>query len=102
MYVTLVSVHVIPEHVAEFLDAIRANHEASIREPACVRFDVLRSPDDPTRFLLYEAFVDEAGSAAHKATPHYLEFRDTVADWMAEPRSGVRWDGLYPEVPVER
>jgi autoinducer 2-degrading protein len=101
VFVTLVSVHVVPGHVDDFVDAIRANHEASIREPACVRFDVLRSTDDPTRFLLYEAFVDEAGAAAHKASRHYAEFRDLVADWMAEPRTGVRWDGLYPEVPVE-
>lgn len=101
MFVTLVSVHVVPEHLDDFVDAIRANHEASIREPGCVRFDVLRSPDDPTRFLLYEAYVDEAGAAAHKETRHYLEFRDLVAPWMAEPRAGVRWDGIYPELPPE-
>ena len=102
MHVTLVSVHVVPDHVDDFLDAIRANHEASIREPGCARFDVLQSPDDPTRFLLYEAYLDAAAAAAHKETPHYGEFRDTVADWMAEPRHGVRWTGLYPEGPFER
>jgi len=101
MFVTLVSVHVVPERLDDFLDAIRANHEASMREPGCVRFDVLQSPDEPTRFLLYEAYVDEAGAAAHKETPHYLEFRDLVADWMAEARTGVRWTGLYPETPPE-
>ncbi len=101
MHVTLVSVHVKPDDLEQFLDEIRANHEASIREPACTRFDVLQSPDDPTRFLLYEAYVDAAGAAAHKETPHYLHFRDAVADWMAEPRTGVRWDGIYPELPTE-
>jgi autoinducer 2-degrading protein len=101
MYVTLVSVNVLPEHVEAFLDAIRVNHEGSIREPGCLRFDVLRSPDDPTRFLLYEAFVDEAAAAAHKETSHYLAFRDAAAPWMAEPRTGVRWDGLYPELPLD-
>jgi autoinducer 2-degrading protein len=99
VHVTLVSVHVVPDHVEDFMAAIRANHEASIREPGCLRFDVLRSPEDPTRFLLYEAYADEAAAAAHKDTPHYLEFRDLVAPWMADPRTGVRWDGLYPEVP---
>jgi autoinducer 2-degrading protein len=100
VHVTLVSVHVVPDHVDDFLDAIRANHEASIREPGCLRFDVLRSPEDPAHFLLYEAYADAASAAAHKDTPHYLEFRDLVAPWMAEPRVGVRWDGLYPEVPL--
>ncbi len=98
MHVTLVSVHVKPEHLDEYLDELRANHEASTREPGNLRFDVLRSPDDPTRFLLYEAYVDADAAAAHKETAHYLHFRDAVADWQVEPRVGVRWDGLYPEV----
>jgi autoinducer 2-degrading protein len=102
MIVTLVSVHVVPDHVDEFLDAIRANHEASIREPGCARFDVLQSPDDPTRFLLYEAYADETAVAAHKETAHYLDFRDTVAEWMVEPRQSVRWVGLYPKGPFDR
>ncbi len=100
MFVTLVHVHVKPEHAADFEDATRANHEASIREPGNVRFDVLRSVDDPTRYVLYEWFVDEAAAAAHKATPHYDAWRQTVSGWMAEPRQGVRYDGLLPETPA--
>ena len=99
MYVTLVHARVKPDHLEEFLDATRANHEASVREPGNLRFDVLRSVDDPLAFILYEAYVDEAAAGAHKETAHYLEWRDAVADWMAGPRRGVRYDGLYPEVP---
>ncbi len=98
MYVTLVHVHVQPEHVGEFVEAMRANHEGSIREPGNERFDVLQSADDPTRFVIYEAYIDEAAAKAHKDTPHYLEWRRTVEPWMAEPRQGVRYDGLLPEV----
>jgi autoinducer 2-degrading protein len=100
MHVTLVHIRVMPEHVDEFLDATRANHEASIHEQGNVRFDVLRSVDDPDAFVLYEAYVDDAAARAHKETPHYLEWRDAVAGWMAEPRRGVRFDGLLPEVPA--
>ena len=96
MFVTLVHVHVKPEHVADFIDSIRANHEASVREPDNLRFDVLQSAEDPTRFVLVEAYRDEAGAKAHKETPHYLAWRDLAADWMAEPRVGVRYDGLFP------
>jgi autoinducer 2-degrading protein len=100
MPVTLVHVHVKPEHLEAFVDATRANHEASIREPGNVRFDILRSADDPTRFVLYEWFVDEAAAAAHKTTPHYAAWRDTVTDWLVEPRHGDRYDGLFPEAPA--
>jgi dihydropyrimidinase len=60
MFVTLVHIHVKPDHVETFLDATRANHEASIREDGNLRFDVLRSVEDPNRFVLYEWYVDEA------------------------------------------
>ncbi len=96
MHVTLVYVHVKPEHVAAFISATRKNHEGALTEPGCLRFDVLQSPDDPTRFLLYEAYRDAAGAAAHKQTAHYLEWRDTVQSWMAEPRKGVNYNGLLP------
>ena len=98
-YVTLVNVVVKPDHLDEFAAATRANHEGSIREAGNLRFDVLQSADDPTRFLLYESYVDEAAARAHKETPHYLEWRTTVEGWLAEPRVGVRYHGLLPELP---
>lgn len=99
MHVTLVRVHVLPDFVDAFEDATRANHEASIREPGNVRFDVLRSVDDATRFILYEAYVDETAARAHKETRHYLEWRAAVEPWMAEPRTAVRYEGLLPALP---
>ncbi|HHH45787.1 MAG TPA: antibiotic biosynthesis monooxygenase [Thiotrichales bacterium] len=69
---------------------------ASVREPGNLRFDVLQSEEDPARFVLYEVYVDEAAAAAHKETDHYLRWREKVADWMAEPRRGVRYRGLLP------
>lgn len=97
MFVTLVHVHVKHEHVADFIAATRENHLQSVQEPGNRRFDVLQSADDPTRFVLYEAYASEADAAAHKQTAHYTQWRDAVADWMASPRQGVRYDGLLPE-----
>jgi autoinducer 2-degrading protein len=96
MFVTLVHVHVKPEHLAKFIEATRANHLASVREPGNLRFDILQSAEDPTRFVAYEAYRDEAAAKAHKETAHYAAWRDAVASWMAEPRLGVRYDGLLP------
>ena len=98
-FVTLVNILVKPEHLDEFAAATRANHEGSVREPGNLRFDVLQSADDPTRFLLYESYVNEAAALAHRETAHYLEWRTTVEGWLAEPRVGVRYRGLLPELP---
>ena len=94
MHVTIVHIHVKTEHLQEFIDVTRENHLASTKEPSNLRFDVLQSPEDPTRFVLYEAYAD--GAAAHKQTAHYLRWRDTVANWMAEPRQGAPYLGLFP------
>jgi (4S)-4-hydroxy-5-phosphonooxypentane-2,3-dione isomerase len=96
MHVTLVHVVVKPEAVDAFVAATRANHEASVREPGNRRFDVLQLPDEPTRFVFYEAYASAEDAAAHKQTPHYARWRDTVAPMMAEPRRGVPMLGLYP------
>jgi (4S)-4-hydroxy-5-phosphonooxypentane-2,3-dione isomerase len=96
MVVTCVHVSVKPERVDAFIDATRINHESSIREPENMRFDVLQDPDDPGRFILYEAFATGAGAAAHRQTPHYLTWRETVAPWMAEPRRGVPYTVIAP------
>ncbi len=100
MFVTLVHIHVKPDHIEEFVDATRANHEASTREPGNLRFDVLRSVEDPNRFVLYEWFVDEEAAKAHRTTAHYDAWREAVADWLVEPRYGVRYVGLFPETPA--
>jgi autoinducer 2-degrading protein len=97
MHVTLVQVQVRPEHVRDFIAASRANHHASVHEPGNRRFDVLQLADDPTRFILYEAYADANAAAAHKQTAHYASWRDAVAGWMAAPRVGVQYKGLFPE-----
>ncbi|MGD2117553.1 MAG: antibiotic biosynthesis monooxygenase [Chromatiales bacterium] len=96
MYVTLVHVSVKPEHINAFIEATRLNHEASVQEAGNRRFDVLQSTDDPASFVLYEAYASQQDAAAHKQTAHYLQWRDTVADWMAQPRQGVQYNGLFP------
>jgi autoinducer 2-degrading protein len=96
MHVTLVHVHVKPAALDAFIAATRANHAGSVQEPGNRRFDVLQDPDDPTRFILYEAYASAEDAAAHKQTAHYLAWRDTVADMMAEPRQGQAMACLAP------
>lgn len=91
MHVTLVHVHVKTEHVDAFIEASRKNHEGSRKEPGNIRFDVLQQEEDPARFIIYEVFRSAEDAAAHKQTNHYLTWRDTVADWMASPRQGVKY-----------
>ena len=96
MYVVCVTIRVEPDHLEEFIQATRANHLATRGEPGNVRFDVLRETSDPTRFFLYEVYRSEEDFKAHQETAHYLGWRHTVADWMAEKRQGVKYESLFP------
>jgi len=96
MHVTLVNVYVKSDQVQAFIDATHTNHKASVREPGNQRFDVLHNPEDPTHFILYEAYATAEDAAAHKQTIHYAAWRDAVADMMALPRKGVPMNGLFP------
>lgn len=96
MQVTIVHVHVKEDHINDFIEASHLNHEASTRESGNRRFDVLQSDTNPEKFVLYEAYANAEEAAKHKETEHYLKWRDTVADWMAEPRKGKPFTGLFP------
>jgi len=99
MIVTCVYVHVKPEAVQDFIEASLPNHHGSVREPGNLRFDLIRQKDDPCRFMFYEAYESEEAAVAHKNTPHYIKWRDTVKDMMAEPRKGVKHIILQPDDP---
>jgi len=95
MYVVCVTIWVKPEFVAPFLEATLDNARNTRQEPANIRFDVLRSEEDPTRFFLYECYQTRDDFAKHHQTPHYLRWKAAVADWLAQPRVGVRHNTIF-------
>jgi len=97
MLVVHVFVHVKPGSVEAFKAATLANARNSIREPGIARFDVVQQLDDPTRFVLVEVYRTPDDPAKHKETGHYKTWRETVADMMAEPRSSVKYENIFPD-----
>jgi quinol monooxygenase YgiN len=96
MYVTHVHVHVKPEAVEAFKAATLANARASLQEPGIARFDVVQQLDDPTRFVLAEAYRTPEDQGRHRQTAHYAAWAAAVADLMAEPRSAVKFANVFP------
>jgi autoinducer 2-degrading protein len=104
MYVVSVTVFVKPDQVAAFIQATLDNARNTRQEPGNVRFDVLQAEEDPARFLLYEAYQSREDFVQHQKTDHYLRWKETVADAMAQPRQGIRhhsvWFGDQPSYPA--
>ena len=85
-----------PERIAEFLAATQVNAHASLAEPGVLRFDVIQDQADPAHVVLVEVYRDDEATAAHKLTPHYATWRDTVAEMMAEPRASTKFSVVFP------
>lgn len=96
MVVYVVEIHVKEDRIEDFKKATIENHNNTIQESGNYRFDVLQSKEDPGRFTLYEVYESEDAVTAHKETSHYLQWRDTVADWMVEPRKGIKHEIIVP------
>lgn len=96
MYVVCVTVWVKPGHERDFFEATRKNHLGTREEPGNVRFDVLQKEDEPGRFFLYEVYRMKEDFGLHQQTAHYLEWKQTVADWMERKREGVKHASLLP------
>lgn len=95
MKVVLVRIQVKPGAEEAFLAATLENARASNREPGVARFDVLRDAEDPSRFVLVEAYRDEDAPARHKETAHYLRWKETAEPLMAGERTREFFDGVY-------
>jgi (4S)-4-hydroxy-5-phosphonooxypentane-2,3-dione isomerase len=97
MLVVHVPVRVRPGRVEDFLAATLINAQASLGEPGVLRFDVIQDQADPEHVVLTEVYRDDDASAAHKLTPHYAAWRDSVAEMMAEPRASARFSAVFPD-----
>jgi autoinducer 2-degrading protein len=81
MYTLFVSLQVRPEKRDHFLSAIALNAEASVRdEPGCLRFDVMEDDRHSNFFYFYEIYTQPSAFDAHKAAPHFAEWRKAAEE----------------------
>lgn len=66
-----------PQIAAEFTRSTRA-------EPGCLWFEWSRSVEDPTEYVLVEAFRDDEAGAAHVGSEHFAKARETLPPHLAE------------------
>ncbi|MCX7023552.1 MAG: antibiotic biosynthesis monooxygenase [Spirochaetes bacterium] len=95
MIVIFIRIRVTPGAEDRFVAASLDNARHSIGEPGIARFDLVREVEDATRFVLVEAYRDEAAVAAHKETAHYARWKSAVEPLMAEPRTRMVYDGIF-------
>jgi quinol monooxygenase YgiN len=74
---------VLPEHADAWPELSRAFTEATRAEPGCLWFEWSRSIDDPTEYVLVEAFRDGDAGAAHVRSEHFAKATAELPGYLA-------------------
>ncbi|WP_323096344.1 putative quinol monooxygenase [Intrasporangium sp. YIM S08009] len=90
-----------PEHADAWPDLSREFTEATRAEDGCLWFDWSRSLDDPTVYVLVEAFRDDDAGAAHVQSAHFRTATATLRGYLARTPDivnvsvpGTEWSAL--------
>jgi quinol monooxygenase YgiN len=90
-----------PEDADRWPEISRSFTEATRAEPGNLWFDWSRSLDDPTEYVLVEAFADDDAGAAHVQSEHFKAAQHDLPAHLAEtPRivnfsvPGTDWSEL--------
>ncbi|MEU6813062.1 putative quinol monooxygenase [Streptomyces sp. NPDC046831] len=75
---------VLPEHADAWPEITREFTQATRSEPGCLWFEWARSVEDPTEYLLTEAFRDDEAGAAHVGSEHFRTACRTLPRHLAE------------------
>lgn len=78
---------VLPDDADRWPQISREFTEATRAEPGCLWFDWSRSLDDPTEYVLVEAFRDDDAAAAHVQSDHFQQAQEALPPHLlATPR----------------
>lgn len=79
---------------AEVLGEITRLIAPTRAEAGCINYDLHRSQDDPTLFLLYETWASRRDLDQHLAMPYLQAFLNKAPELLAEEVDISFWDML--------
>jgi quinol monooxygenase YgiN len=86
-YINAVDLEIAPGQIASYMEAIKENGAASVKEPGCRQFSIAVLASDPNHVFLYEVYDSEAALAAHRATDHFKKYAATTANMVVNRKA---------------
>jgi quinol monooxygenase YgiN len=83
-YVNAVDLDIVPAERDKYMEAIKENAAASVKEPGCRQFDVHVLASNPNHVFLYEVYDNEAAYQAHRTTDHFKKYAAATANMVAQ------------------
>ena len=81
-----------PEHADRWPELSAAFTTATRAEPGCLWFDWSRSLDDPTEYVLVEAFRDGAAGGEHVQSQHFQDAQRELPQYLASTPQIVNFE----------
>jgi quinol monooxygenase YgiN len=75
---------VLPEYTDRWSDVVAKFTEGTRSEPGCLWFEWSRSLEDPTEYVLIEAFRDDQAAGAHVGSDHFKRATEELPSMLAE------------------
>ena len=73
---------------------MKVDVDGSRAESGCLRFDLLHDPENPNKFVFYEAYEDVDAFELHKKTPHYQAWANFKSKGHIINQSVMKLDGI--------
>lgn len=79
MLIRISEIKIHPEHLAEYINILKKEAEASIRlEPGVISIFPMFQKEDPTEIRILEIYANNQAYKSHLETPHFKEYKRTT------------------------
>lgn len=102
MIVVIAHYRTMPEHV-DLVRTVLSGHAAtSEQEPGCLTFRAHQNRDDPTRFVLYEAYATQEAFDEHRRSQQFKDNIESLVAPLLLERSWSTYDAPLTEGSTSR
>lgn len=89
MIVKSVTIYIKQSNINEFIVATIENQQNSRKENGIECFDFFQCENDPTKFLLHEAYSSQEAIDEHLKTEHFKKWINIVEQYFSGPMDRV-------------
>lgn len=75
----------LPDKADEMKTLLLKLVEGSVKEEACIQYDLHQVAESPSIFVFHEIWQDAESLEQHTKTPHFRAFVEASASLLAEP-----------------
>ena len=93
-----IPVKIKPEHVSGYIAAFDKCQAASLKEEACLAYELFQSYKDSTEFHLFERWTNKPGHQKHMETEHVKLFFKEIAGMQVAAKTKMITTTVCPKI----